>query len=72
MSYPVLDSRIIAAILEGRNPIYSRPVVEEADRIADLTGSQGFRVIDRRLQALRKAGKIRFQFGADRGWKIAP
>lgn len=57
--YDEIDKRIISAITARKHPIYERHVVAEAARIEADTGRHGFRVIDGRLQALRKAGKIR-------------
>lgn len=43
----------------------------ESERIATLTGRESFRVIDARLQALKKKGLIRFSgFGSSRGWEL--
>lgn len=67
--YFELDARIIAAIRQDRSPLYCRHVSQEANRIATATGRDSFRVIDGRLQAMRKSGRIRYsngrwQFGA--------
>lgn len=60
MNYEELDNRIVDAIAKRNNPIYDKRINEEAARIAKETGRYGFRVIDGRLQALRKIGKIRY------------
>jgi len=59
--YETLDRKIIEHIALRRvtSPLYASHVRREADRLADATGRNVFRVIDGRLQALRKAGKIR-------------
>lgn len=56
--YEEMDRRILKAIEQRNNPLYSRDCCDEAERLAKATGRDGFRVIDGRLQALRKAGKI--------------
>lgn len=56
--YAKMDSLIIEAIKDGKNPLYEMQCAVEAGRIAVETGRDDFRVIDGRLQALRKAGKI--------------
>lgn len=72
--YDELDRRIIEAISARKNPIYAGSVLEEAKRIAAATGREYFRVIDSRLQALRKAGKIRHVTKAESngqgGWHV--
>lgn len=74
--YDKLDSRILDVIsLRQGSPLYNRDVNAEAERLAALTGREAFRVIDGRLQALRKAGKIRHLTKAESngsaGWKLA-
>ena len=56
--YQKLDQLILGAVSGRRSPLYDNACIEEADRLAKETGREGFRVIDIRLQALRKAGKI--------------
>jgi len=58
MQYAELDKRIINVISERGSPLYNRHVNEEAKRIGTATDRPAFRVINRRLQALRKSGKI--------------
>lgn len=58
--YDKLDKLIIAAIAKGTHPLYDKRAGVEAAHISDVTGRDNFRVIDGRLQALRKAGRIRF------------
>lgn len=72
--YDELDKRIIDAIAGRNNPLWHRLVQQEAGRIARETGREDFRVIDGRLQALRKAGKIRHRTKAESngqgGWHL--
>lgn len=74
--YVEIDQRIIEAIKGGSNPLYSHAVKVEAERIAVATGREVFRVIDARLQALRKARKIRHLTKAESngrgGWHVVP
>ena len=59
--YSVIDGLIIQKIREGANTfmkIDSGDVYREAQRLQDETKSPAFRVIDRRLQSLRKRGLI--------------
>lgn len=57
--YDEMDRLIIRAIRAGNGPLYDRMCNGEADRIANASGRQSFRVLDGRLQALRRAGKIK-------------
>ena len=60
-TYEKLDALIIQAVSASNgNPMYHRHVAAEGLRIAEASGRDDMRVIDGRLQALRKAGKIRF------------
>lgn len=72
--YQELDQRIIAAIQAGSNPLYNRHANNEAIRLAKASGREEFRVIDGRLQAMRKAGKIRHLTKAEgngtAGWRV--
>ena len=58
--YAALDAMILKAIQEGNSPLYNMRVAAEASAIAEATGREDFRVIDGRLQALRKRGVIKF------------
>lgn len=73
--YEELDSRIIKAISARKHPLYTSNVRSEAARIAAGTGCDDFRVIDGRLQVLRKAGKIRHltkgESNGQGGWHVA-
>lgn len=72
--YDVLDLRIVKAIRNGYSPLYERHVTTEARRIAEATGRETFRVIDGRVTALKKAGKIRYFKQKDKagviGWVV--
>jgi len=63
VDYSTIDALIFQKISSGENT-FSRigggEVFGEADRISNESGGEAFRVIDRRLQALRKAGKIKY------------
>lgn len=68
--YEVLDKAIMTKMgghAQAFSAIMVRDVREECERIAkeDATKVEPFRILDRRLQALRKAGKIRF---ISKGW----
>ncbi|MGL5422687.1 MAG: hypothetical protein ACRDAJ_06905 [Serratia fonticola] len=59
--YAILDKLILAGIkATGRNPTYDRACDEEAGRLEKLTGRSRMRIIDGRLTALKKAGKIAY------------
>lgn len=72
--YDQLDALILKAIALRKSPIYFGPCDAEARRIAAATGRDSFRVIDGRLQALRKLGRVKFltkaQANGSGGWKI--
>lgn len=73
--YDEMDKRILAAVKASRNPIYEHKCNTEAERLAEATGRLAYRVIDGRLQALKKAGKIRYFTKAESngqgGWHVA-
>lgn len=54
-----LDALIISAVADGRSPLYDRAVNEEAERIAEATDMDGFRIINDSLQLLRKKNLLR-------------
>lgn len=66
--YEKLDALIISAIKNGRKPSHILVVYEEAERIAEATGRESFRVLDGRIQHLRKNGRICWKPGT--GWRI--
>lgn len=49
--------------------LFTRDIREEADRLSICTGVESYRVFDRRLQVLRKAGRIAYFKG--NGWGLA-
>lgn len=74
--YEILDGRIIVAIKNGKNPLYEQLCFEESKKLARETGREVYRVIDGRLQSLRKAGKIKYLTKAESvrgraGWYLA-
>ena len=71
-TYDTLDAEIKDAITAGRHPLYAGNVCAEARRIAEATGREEFRVIDGRLQSMRKAGTITADRKANAGWAIKP
>ena len=60
-TYQELDRRIVEAIRARKSPLYESRVGNEARRLELLTGREDFRIIDGRLQALRKANVIAFK-----------
>lgn len=74
MQYSELDRRIIEAIARRASPLYDRFVNKEAAKIAIATGREDFRVIDARLQSLRRAQKIRHltksESNGQAGWRL--
>lgn len=58
IDYTKLDAAIVKAIKEGRSPLYDNAANAQASIISVQTKRESFRVIDVRLQALRKAGVI--------------
>jgi hypothetical protein len=74
--YEELDRLILSAIKARRSPLYEKHVWAESKRIAEAMGRSGYRVIDGRLQALRKAGSIlhvtKAQNNGSGGWQVAP
>lgn len=69
--YKKLDEALIDSIKSGNNwlhRIQSIAVTRVAISIAILNGVEGWRIIDRRLQALRKANKI--VYSSKTGWTV--
>jgi len=70
--YEKLDHLIISIISNSQgaslSKVTSGDVYVEAQRIAQATKREEFRVIDGRLQALRKRGLIAYVVGA---WRIS-
>lgn len=69
--YEKIDAMIVESIRFLREANFSvlssGDVMDEAIRIANCTGRESFRVIDGRLQALKKRGLIRYVGG---GWRL--
>lgn len=61
-----LDARILDVIRSARHPIYDGQCLAIA-RMAGPGAKDDWRVVDRRIQALRKAGKIRY---VNRKWEV--
>jgi hypothetical protein len=63
-TYDKLDSLIVDSIRAGRRSFSlifnSKLVSKEAERISDMLGRDSDRIVDSRLQALRKRGLIRY------------
>ena len=72
MNYELLDSLILGrAASAGRSTSFflmTGAIRDECERIADATGRDAYRILDGRLQALRKAGKIAYTSKA--GWAL--
>jgi len=70
--YELIDKLIIKALDEVHGlsfiALHSQGRRNECDRLAAIKGRESFRVMDARLQALRKAGKIEYDSKA--GWRI--
>lgn len=72
--YEKLDALIVRAIEQGCSPLYEGSCASESTVIAEKDGRRPYRVIDGRLQALRKSGRIRHVNTSDArstgGWQI--
>ena len=69
--YKKLDEALIHSIKSGNNLLHriqSVAVTQEAMSLALLQRAEGWRIIDRRLQALRKANKI--VYSSKTGWTV--
>lgn len=71
--YAEIDESILKAVAARRHPLYA--CGREAAPIAAATGREAYRVIDGRLQALRRAGKIvhltKAQSNGSAGWYLS-
>lgn len=69
--YTEIDRSIIDCIRnrQGAHPLYDKSVRQEADRLRMLTGREAFRIVDGRLQALKKRGEISYS-KTTRAWVI--
>ena len=69
-----IDDLIVAAVRQRRSPLYARDVVRESERLERRVGRLPFRIIDGRLQALRKRGVIEYRTkkatGGEAGWYL--
>ena len=72
--YAKLDGLILARLAEfpglDFSQLNTREIAAES-RVAQFEAHNQFRVVDRRLQALRKSGLVRFGKGKDYGWRLA-
>lgn len=75
--YDKLDQLIIDCVRANGTPVrwgrlFASEVKKESDRLERETGGESFRMVDRRVQALRKAGKIRHARASEGGpgWVI--
>lgn len=70
--YKQLDKAIIKRISVGNASFTTicNAVRNISIELEKTDTAEGFRIVDRRLQALRKAGRIKFQ-GIKVGWVIA-
>jgi hypothetical protein len=69
--YTNLDSAILARVAKGcvSFTALSGSVSKESDALAKNDPAPAWRIVDRRLQALRKAGRIRYQRKPE-GWVL--
>lgn len=63
MTYELLDKEIVLSLPKRSSSYMGSHVWREAEKIAGLTGRDSFRVIDGRMQALRKRKEIKFVCG---------
>ncbi len=68
--YAELDALIKAAAARHANPLYDRAARSEAERLIAGTTREAVRVIDARLQALRKQRVIEFVRGKGAHWAV--
>lgn len=70
MSYAELDGKIIDTLTQYGPLVFSKldTVLQREVLAVTPAGKEPFRTLDRRLQSLRKAGKIRFVSGF--GWRV--
>jgi len=69
--YATLDKLIVERLSEGPkflHKVFTYDVKDECRRVAEATEREAFRVMDARLQALRKAGVI--VFNSKTGWGL--
>jgi len=72
--YEKLDAAVLARLSTYKpinfTPLFSKEIRTESFRLAELEGAEGFRILDRRLQALRKSDKILYKRGSLGGWVL--
>ena len=70
MNYAELDSKIVSTLAEYGPLVFGQldTVLQREVLAVTPAGKEPFRTLDRRLQSLRKAGKIRFVGGF--GWRV--
>lgn len=68
--YEKLAALLIIAIRNGYSPLNDSAANKEADRIAQSTSRLTFRVIDGRLQSLRRKKLILWHRKRPMGWRI--
>ena len=72
MKFDAIDAALLDHLATGRRTftgMQSRAIMALAEAASRRPGD-GFRVVDRRLQALRKAGKVKFVRGSGAGWEL--
>lgn len=67
--YQKLDLCIMDAVTNNRHPYRDDDVIREADRIAAETGREALRVIDGRLQAMRRKKRIQWLTKEETGYR---
>ena len=65
--YAALDALIVQSVTDGRHPFYNVPCRSESERLADDTYGNPLRIIEGRLQSLRRNGILDAING---GWKV--
>jgi hypothetical protein len=68
--YTKLDAAIIAAIRSGKVKLYEIERGAVMDEARKINSKEWGRAVDRRLQALRKAGRINYNYSHRHGWQI--
>lgn len=70
MNYEKLDNKIIDTLTQYGPLVFAQldTALQRETLAATPAGKEPFRTLDRRLQSLRKAGKIRFVSGF--GWRV--
>lgn len=73
--YPEVDAAIVKRVREA-GPVsmlwlFVGDLRTVAQRAEWAHGGEAYRIVDRRLQALKRAGVIKFQRGSGAGWVLA-